>query len=276
MQNNNTKIGRTLCVGDIHGNYKALKQVLKRANFDYNNDTLISLGDVVDGHSESYEVVEELLKIKNLIKVKGNHDDWFREWIETGINPTRWKQGQKETGLSYLKHIDPELPWFTYIKRPGLGEEVVETLKPIHVPLSHKIFFKEQIPYYRDSENRLFIHGGFDRNFYLEDQSDYTFWWDRILWKQALSFKAMSGNPTGRDERWKPKFRMIEKFKEVYIGHTSTQFWEEDFPMNAANIWNLDTGAGWFGYLSVMDIDTKEVWQSDSAKELYPEFKGRR
>lgn len=68
---------------------------------------------------------------------------------------------------------------------------------------------------------------------------------------------------------------MVEEFKEVYIGHTSTQFWGEDKPMQAANIWNLDTGGGWFGKISIMDVDTKEFWQSDSGKELYPEFKGR-
>ena len=31
--------------------------------------------------------------------------------------------------------------------------------------------------------------------------------------------------------------------------------------MNAANIWNLDTGGGWYGFISIMDVDTKEVWQ---------------
>ena len=72
-----------------------------------------------------------------------------------------------------------------------------------------------------------------------------------------------------------PKFKMVGDFKEVFIGHTSTQFWKEDKPMNAANIWNLDTGGGWYGYISIMDVDTKEVWESNSSKELYPEFKGR-
>ena len=61
-------------VGDIHGNYKALKQVLKRSKFDYEKDELIIIGDVVDGYNCSFEVVEELLKIKNRIFIIGNHD----------------------------------------------------------------------------------------------------------------------------------------------------------------------------------------------------------
>ena len=38
---------RTLVVGDIHGAYKALLQVLERACFNPQTDTLIALGDVV-------------------------------------------------------------------------------------------------------------------------------------------------------------------------------------------------------------------------------------
>jgi len=36
-------------IGDIHGAYKALIQVLNKVGFDYDNDELIGLGDVCDG-----------------------------------------------------------------------------------------------------------------------------------------------------------------------------------------------------------------------------------
>lgn len=65
-------MNKTFAIGDIHGNYRGLLQCLERSGFNNKEDTLISLGDVVDGHSQSFEVVEELLKIKNLIAIKGN------------------------------------------------------------------------------------------------------------------------------------------------------------------------------------------------------------
>jgi len=35
-------------------------------------------------------------------------------------------------------------------------------------------------------------------------------------------------------------------------------------------VWDLDTGAGWSGKLTIMmDIDTKEYWQSELSKDLY-------
>lgn len=261
--------GRTLVVADIHGNHKALLQVLQRSNFDYKNDTLIQLGDVVDGHSESFEVVEELLKIKNLIAIKGNHDDWFDQWIKSGINPANWQQGQKATGLSYLKHSRPDQAWYTV--DPVTYNKFVINIKPSDVPKKHIKFFDKQLPYYRDEENNLFIHGGFNRHFYLKEQMDYTFWWDRDLWYAALSYD----NVSAEESLDRPSFRMIENFKEVFIGHTTTEMWKTTEPMNAANIWNLDTGAGMYGKLTIMDVNTKEYWQSDTGRELYPEYTGR-
>jgi Calcineurin-like phosphoesterase. len=68
--------GKTFVVGDIHGAHKALVQVLERSGFDKENDLLITLGDIADGWSEVYEVVEELLTIKHRIDIIGNHDEW--------------------------------------------------------------------------------------------------------------------------------------------------------------------------------------------------------
>jgi|GEM_PF-1291735 len=65
---------KIFCIGDIHGSYKGLIQCLERANFNYQKDRLICLGDVADGWTETYECVEELMKIKDLIYVRGNHD----------------------------------------------------------------------------------------------------------------------------------------------------------------------------------------------------------
>ncbi len=60
-------------MGDIHGAYQALVQCIERSGLDREHDTLIQLGDITDGFSEVYECAETLLKIKNLIAIKGNH-----------------------------------------------------------------------------------------------------------------------------------------------------------------------------------------------------------
>ncbi len=35
-------------------------------------------------------------------------------------------------------------------------------------------------------------------------------------------------------------------------------------------MWNLDTGAGFTGPLTLMDVDSKVYWQSDEVHTLYP------
>ena len=45
--------------------------------------------------------------------------------------------------------------------------------------------------------------------------------------------------------------------------------------MNAINVWNVDTGATFTGRLSALDINTKEIFQSDIVKNLYPNEMGR-
>jgi serine/threonine protein phosphatase 1 len=45
--------------------------------------------------------------------------------------------------------------------------------------------------------------------------------------------------------------------------------------MQGCNVWNIDTGAAFTGKLTIMDIDTRQFWQSDPVKNLYPGETGR-
>src|SRR5678809_1468386 len=97
---------RRFVIGDIHGNYEALKQVIERCGIDKENDLLITLGDIVDGFYQTYECVEELLTFKNRIDIRGNHDDWFVQWLNHGIHPVHWEQGGYGTARSYAEHVE--------------------------------------------------------------------------------------------------------------------------------------------------------------------------
>lgn len=249
---------KTFVMGDIHGAYKALKQCLERSNFDYEKDTLIQLGDICDGWNEVYDCVEELSTIKNLILITGNHDTWFIEWLRTGNHSVRWLQGGDGTLISYCTKLGKEY----FPKMSGY----ITNLLPIDLPLSHKKFFDEQKLYYVDFKNRMFVHGGFNRLDYvdyLEHINPMDFYWNREMWNEALSCSKGV------------KLKTANEFNEVFIGHTSTTFWKTDKPMNSGGVWNLDTGASWSGKLTIMDVNTKEYWQSDNVRELYNNLNGR-
>jgi serine/threonine protein phosphatase 1 len=40
-------------------------------------------------------------------------------------------------------------------------------------------------------------------------------------------------------------------------------------------VWNIDTGAAFYGPLTILDVDSKEYWQSEPLPQLYPNEKGR-
>ena len=112
---------RTFVMGDIHGAYKALKQCLQRSSFDYENDVLINLGDVCDGWPQTKDCIDELLKIKNLIYILGNHDTWGLAWMEAGEAENIWlTQGGDATIKSYslgvpeshIKLLRKALPYY--------------------------------------------------------------------------------------------------------------------------------------------------------------------
>jgi serine/threonine protein phosphatase 1 len=249
---------RTLVMGDIHGAARALEQCLERSAFDYEKDILIQVGDVVDGFADAYTCVEILLGMKNLIALKGNHDDWFLEFTRTGYHPAGWDFGGKETALSYLRLTDRE----RLIKR---GREGYKTaLDPKDIPQSHRQFFESQLLYHIDSENNCYVHAGFNRFLSFTQQRPETFYWDRELWLAALEYHTMKRRNPGM-----APFINVCDFHEIYIGHTPTMNWKTDKPMRAVNVLNIDTGARQGGKLTIMDVRTKEYWQSDIVEELY-------
>lgn len=285
MTGKNSK--RNLAIGDIHGAHIALQQCLDRCGFDYVNDTLITLGDICDGWSYVYESIEILLKCKNRIDIIGNHDAWFSEWLQTGIHPDYWDQGGSRTARSYLRNAGKDENEFAmnwgYTEYGQEKRMFTFDLNLEDIPPSHIAFFKNQHLYYLDDNKRLFVHGGFDKDFTLmENKRNHPsdFYWNRTLWNQALSVHEGE------------RLNFIEEFSEIFIGHTQTTIWtrfkslpgslvllpiqnDDCPPMHADIIWNIDTGAGSNGKLTIMDIDTHEYWQSDQVNTIYGDYKPR-
>lgn len=247
---------RKFVVGDIHGGYKGLLQVLDKVKFDYKNDTLISLGDVTDGWPDVAECIEELMKINNLIYIRGNHDEWTERFLKltltvgpSDFNYNWYRQGGKAT-------------YHSYFNKPELVDK-------------HLTFLSEAKLYYVDDENRLFVHAGLhpdvelDKQQFMDvgqnDDGNAMFYWDRNFWRHMVDTFKMHG----QEIVW-------SKYKEIYIGHTPTiNNFEHGNPVNIGNVWNMDTGATYDGKLSIMNIDTKEIIQSDPLYMLYPDDMGR-
>lgn len=240
---------RTFAIGDIHGGLKALLQVLNQLEVT-EEDRLIFMGDYVDGWSESAQVVQFLMDLSkkiNCVFIKGNHDVWCLNWLkdESDVNPSWFMHGGKETMESYSDFSSDDKK-------------------------EHLIFFENMPMYFLDDKNRLFLHAGFTSMHGVEKETfTHKFCTDRTLWEMALAMDKK----IGLDHALYP--RRLKHYKEIYIGHTPTTNYGEQEPMNAINVWNIDTGAAFKGKVTGMNIDTKAFYQSDNLPSLYPNEKGR-
>ena len=221
---------RKFVIGDIHSHYNEMIELFEMVNFDFHNDILISLGDLVDRGQKPIEVIEKLMEIKNFIHILGNHDEWCLQYLKTNRIPKEWKsQGGKHTLEEYQKF-------------PHLWEK-------------HIRFFEKAKLFFIDPASRLFVHGGYNPRipFYRQQEDK-----DILLWDRSLVLTAMEYHQT--DE-------IFDEFREIFIGHTPTLLIGDSAPKHFANLWMLDTGVHISGKLTLMDIDTKEYWQSEMVND---------
>jgi serine/threonine protein phosphatase 1 len=247
------KKGRIFTLGDIHARFKALRQVFTRAHFDFDHDICIFVGDIVDRGEEPYECMEFMYHLKNKVLIQGNHDINFHGYIRNGQDFLAGKHGVAIT----------KQKWNYEIKYDEIKKNIVHS------------YFESMVPYHIDIKNRIFTHGGFDNLQPIEDQIAFEFAWNRNLWEEAIKCSSEQKIPT------------VDCFTEIYIGHTPTIRYgaKEEItmagiilnvgepittPMYMGGVWNMDTGAGFDeGKLTMMNIDTKEIFQSDLIKDLY-------
>lgn len=239
---------RTLVIGDIHSALKGLKQILERANVS-SDDKLVFLGDYIDAWSDAVETIDFLIQLEkshNCIFIRGNHDELCRDWLLNKKDNPQWlAHGGGATQQSYSRASK-------------------ETIK------AHLDFYGSLQNYYLDTDNRLYLHAGYTnlKGVTFEYFEEY-FYWDRTLWELA---KALDSKLLSTDKNY-PK--RLTHYHEIFIGHTPLSKVGIATPENGANVWNIDTGAAFKGPLTIMDVETKEFWQSDPTHTLYLGEKGR-
>lgn len=226
---------RTFVLGDSHGGYQALLQVIERSGITL-SDRLICLGDVADGWTETPELIEELMKFPYLVMIRGNHDQWLKEWLKDETKmPDIWTyQGGKNTLKAYERRTD---------------------LKKKHLDFLKKSHF-----YFIDEKKRLFVHGGYESGIPMEKQDKLVLMWDREIFNDRYNLDRQK--------------QQEKDFSEIFVGHT-TVFRISEKPLNIGNVWFMDTGGGHEGKLSLMNVETKEVYQSDMVQNLYRGIKAR-
>jgi serine/threonine protein phosphatase 1 len=84
--------GRVIAIGDVHGCATALRKLVELIQPGA-DDTLVPLGDCVDRGPESRQVIDELLRLRNvcrLVPILGNHEEMMLNFLDGRPQPDNW------------------------------------------------------------------------------------------------------------------------------------------------------------------------------------------
>lgn len=217
--------GKVWAVGDIHGCYNLLMNRLKEIGFDFENDLLVAVGDLVDRGTQNEECVS-LIDEPWFTSVKGNHEDLV---IMGDVN------------RSYFNcHIQNGGEWF-YELDYQVQREIIKKLKtlPIALEISHK------------GKKFGFVHGHIEQNDWDEFKDELNNF-DKaqhiIDHKRFPTELAMWGRERLNDENL--QYTHVSGVDAVIMGHTVTQK-----PCKRDNCYWIDTGAVHWGTMTILNLE---------------------
>ncbi len=146
-------MGRIIAIGDIHGCYYTLRDLLQKVHYNTEKDILIFVGDYIDRRKHSRDVVRFVMKLQadhgeKVIALSGNHEQLA---VDANGHPgVLWYvNGGEKTYLEYKKtNSCVPVEWFK------------------HLPL------------YYETENFIFCHAGLSWPV-LKENSKYDLIWGR-------------------------------------------------------------------------------------------------
>lgn len=177
---------KIFAVGDIHGCYDKLVEMMKILPWDRDNgDLLLFIGDYIDRGPKSKEVVEFLVRLKekggNFVFLKGNHEKMLLDYyIQQKDQMLYVANGGAETIASYVEG--------------AIGR------KAFALPEDHLNFLLSLKLYY-ETEDYIFVHAGLRDGIPLDQQSE-----EDLLWiREEFIYSAFDWN------------------KRVIFGHTALE-----------------------------------------------------
>ena len=147
-------------VGDIHGRFDMLSELMDKVNIDFVTDALVFLGDYIDRGPDSFKVVDYLVNLKkrhpDIVFLKGNHEEMLDRYLSGKDRLTFLYNGGQQTLDSYMRRpLKPDTPL---------------------IPTDHLNFF-QSLQLYHETEGYIFVHAGLKKKVPLRKQQP-----DDLLW----------------------------------------------------------------------------------------------
>ena len=157
-----TLMDKIFAIGDIHGSFDQLQDLMQKIPIDFATDTLVFIGDYIDRCPGSVEVVDYLLELQRqvpqIIFLKGNHEDMLEKYLDGTDRFTYLLNGGQKTLDCYLSITD---------RTDGYP-----------IPNGHMDFFRSLRLFY-ETESYIFVHAGLRPKVPLASQEPEDLLWIR-------------------------------------------------------------------------------------------------
>lgn len=210
--------GKLWAAGDIHGCHNLLMTRLKEIGFDFENDLLVAVGDLVDRGTQNIECIE-LLSKSWFTSVRGNHEDL----CIGGLHNESYKRCHVANGGEWFYMLDGQAMY-------NIAKTFAEL--PVVLEISH------------NGKKFGFVHGHIEQNNWDEFKETFT--------QEPTAFRDPSELAMwGRDrlDEDKKQYTHVSGIDAVIMGHTVTQK-----PCKRDNCYWIDTGAVHWGTMTILDL----------------------
>jgi serine/threonine protein phosphatase 1 len=183
---------RIFAIGDIHGCYDPLIQLLGAIPIDWSRDRLIFMGDYIDRGPQSFEVVQHLVELQQrqpgTVFLKGNHEQMLLDYLAGRDRLTSLDKynGGQQTLDSYLRHAG------------GPGR--------YPIPDAHLRFF-DSLRLMFETEKYIFVHAGLRKGLPMERQRPEDLLWIRESFidnRQSFGKRVIFGHTPFDEPRVEP------------------------------------------------------------------------
>lgn len=155
---------KTVCIGDLHGHYDQMMDLMNKLDIDFKKDTVVFMGDYVDGGPDTKKVLDKLIEFKEQYPhwkfLFGNHESLLID----AFSPTHpiygnyhlwWNQGGEAT----LESFKPE----------DATDYEKAIMQPSDLITEKYINFIKGLDLYYETKDYFFVHGGVYPNRSIED-----------------------------------------------------------------------------------------------------------
>lgn len=217
-------VGRDFVVGDIHGEFDKVDQLLLKAKFDDEVDRLFATGDLIDRGDQNEDVVKWLEK-PWFFSILGNHEQMLLEACES--------EGPRAKDMAGMHYANGGA-WF-YKLDADKQQGIYDALRPLPVAMEVEC----------EIGNVGFIHAdvpGFEWKTVRKNLQDNERSIQVALW--------------GRDRIRRKITQPVNGIAKIFVGHSPVKY-----SHMLGNVHFVDTGACFKdGHMTMVEINTGETW----------------